>query len=67
MDIKNLTIKQIHQGLLNKDFSAAELAEHFLKEIESKNPDLFAYLFLIKKKLFFKQEKLTNGLLKEEK
>lgn len=62
MDIKNLTIKQIHQGLLNKDFSAAELAEHFLKEIESKNPDLFAYLFFDKEKVIFQARKVDEWI-----
>jgi len=45
MEIQNLTIKAIHQGLRNKDFSATELVESFLKRIEEENKEIFAYIF----------------------
>ncbi|HDJ30357.1 MAG TPA: Asp-tRNA(Asn)/Glu-tRNA(Gln) amidotransferase subunit GatA [bacterium] len=46
MEIQNLTIKAIHQGLRNKDFSATELVESFLKRIEEENKEIFAYIFI---------------------
>jgi len=46
MEIQNLTIKAIHQGLRNKDFSATELVESFLKRIEEENKEIFAYIFV---------------------
>lgn len=49
METQDLTIKKIHQGLVNKDFSATEIVESFLKRIEKKNKDIFAYIFLDRK------------------
>jgi len=46
MEIQNLTIKAIHQGLRKKDFSATELVESFLKRIEEENKEIFAYIFI---------------------
>ena len=44
IELKNLTIKLAHQHLMKGDFSARELAENYLTEIEKKNPALNAYL-----------------------
>ena len=44
IELKNLTIKLAHQHLMKGDFSARELAENYLVEIEKKNPALNAYL-----------------------
>ena len=44
IDLKNLTIKKAHEHFSKKDFSARELAESYLKNIESKNPEINAYL-----------------------
>lgn len=43
MDIKNLTIKQAHELLVNKKMSVLELVEAVLKEVEGER-DLNAYL-----------------------
>ncbi len=48
MDISRLTIKDIRQGLQNKEFSAKEIALAFLNNIEKKNRDLRAYLTISK-------------------
>jgi aspartyl-tRNA(Asn)/glutamyl-tRNA(Gln) amidotransferase subunit A len=42
--IQNLTIKEARKLLDSKEISAVGLAEHYLKEIESKNKNLNAYL-----------------------
>lgn len=44
IDLKMLTIKRAHAHLLAGDFSAVELAEAYLAEIEKKNKNLNAYL-----------------------
>ncbi len=42
--LKNLTIEQASKLLSQKEISAVELAEHYLSQIENKNPTLNAYL-----------------------
>ena len=44
IDLKNLTIKKAHEAMMQGDFTAVELAEAYLAEIEKKNPELNAYL-----------------------
>ncbi len=48
IDLNKLTIKSAHKHFLEKDFSARELAEEYLKNIEKKNPELNAYLEVYK-------------------
>ncbi|MEK7066271.1 MAG: amidase family protein, partial [Patescibacteria group bacterium] len=43
-DLKNLTIKKAGELLRNKQVSAVELTEYYLKNISEKNKDLNAYL-----------------------
>lgn len=44
MDLHNLTIKKIQQGLATKDFSATELAQAILGCIDKKEKNINAYL-----------------------
>ncbi|MBI3088837.1 MAG: Asp-tRNA(Asn)/Glu-tRNA(Gln) amidotransferase subunit GatA [Candidatus Colwellbacteria bacterium] len=44
MRMTELTIKQLHQGLKNKEFSALEVTEQYLQQIEEKDKSLEAYL-----------------------
>jgi len=44
MELEKLTIKEIHQGLMKKEFSALELAKRFLDIIGRKDKDISAYL-----------------------
>ncbi|NQV88334.1 MAG: Asp-tRNA(Asn)/Glu-tRNA(Gln) amidotransferase subunit GatA [Parcubacteria group bacterium] len=44
IDLKTLTIKKAHEHLKNGDFSAQELAESYLSNIEKKDKDIHAYL-----------------------
>lgn len=44
MDLTNFTIKSLHQGLREKQFSAVEVSEAYLKQIEEKDKSLEAYL-----------------------
>ncbi len=44
IDLSTLTIKKAHDALLKGEYSAVELAESYLAEIEKKNKELNAYL-----------------------
>jgi aspartyl-tRNA(Asn)/glutamyl-tRNA(Gln) amidotransferase subunit A len=44
MDFKNITIKEARRLLDNKEITAKELAEYYLKNIEDRNKDLNVYL-----------------------
>ena len=44
MNLKNLTIKEARRALDAKEFSAVDLAQAYLAEIEKKNKELNAYL-----------------------
>ena len=44
MELKNLTIKNIQEGLVKKEFSAEELGRAYLGKIEKENGEIFAYL-----------------------
>ncbi len=47
MHLHDLTIKKFHHGLMNKEFSAFEITEAFLKFIEKKDKEIGAYLQLM--------------------
>ena len=44
MELINFTIKQLSQGLREKEFSATEVTEQYLLQIEEKDKSLEAYL-----------------------
>ncbi len=46
MHLHNLTIKNFHEGLLKKEFSALEVAEAYYWRITEKDPEIGAYLTL---------------------
>jgi len=48
MNLKNLTIKKFHEGLIEKKFSAKEATEFFFKRIEEQDGEIGAYLSLAK-------------------
>ena len=66
MELTNLTIKQIHQGLVDKNFSALEITQAFLKKIKKLNPQIFAYL-TITSKLAENQAKKIDQMIAEKK
>ena len=66
MDIENLTIKQARAGLDEKKYSAVELAEAYLSNIE-KNKDLNMYLEVfddVKEQAKKADETISKGLQK---
>ncbi len=44
MDFAKLTIKDLHKGLMGKNFSALELCDFYLKQIKEKDKDIQAFL-----------------------
>jgi len=44
IDLKNLTIKKAQDGLKSGEFTSLDLVESYIKEIESKNKEINAYL-----------------------
>lgn len=64
--LQNLTIKQFHQGLLNKDFSAFEITKSLFDRIEKKDAEINAYLRLTKG-LALSQAKMVDADLAEKK
>jgi aspartyl-tRNA(Asn)/glutamyl-tRNA(Gln) amidotransferase subunit A len=44
MDLTQLTITQIHEGLKKRDFSALELTKIYLDKIQKENKKIFAFL-----------------------
>lgn len=66
MELTDLTIKEVHQGLLSKNFSSLELTKSFLKRIEKLNPEIFAYLTL-SQDLALAQAKKVDTLISQKK
>ncbi len=46
VSLHNLTIESFHEGLLNKKFSALEIAQAFFERIKESDPKIHAYLDL---------------------
>ncbi len=67
MELTSLTIKEIHQGLINREFSALELTKAFLKRIEKLNPKIFAYLTLTPELAEIQAKKVDNMIARKEK
>ena len=65
-ELKNLTIKKVHEGLLNKDFSALELAQSFFARIKKEDPKIHAYLSLAEASAAREAEAVDLALAKDE-
>lgn len=64
IDLKNLTIKKTHEHFINGDFTALDLVKEYLKNIESKNKDLNAYLEVfndVEEQAKLADEKIKSG------
>jgi len=62
MDFKNLTIKSFHEGLIKKEFSAAEITESFFDFIGKKDKEIRAYLSLGKDEALSQAKKVDSAL-----
>ena len=66
MELTELTIQKMHQGLEKKDFSAKELCQAYLTEIEKKNKDIFAYLSVNKEGALKKAEEIDELISRKQ-
>ncbi len=64
MDLTELTIKQIHQGLVNKSFSCVDLTKAYLKNIKEKDKEINAYL-TVTEDLALEQAKKVDDKIKQ--
>ena len=66
MKLSKLNINQLHQGLIKKEFSSQEITKEFLKQIEKKNKEIFAYLS-VSQESALAQAKKVDALIAEKK
>lgn len=66
MNLHNLTIKNFHEGLLNKEFSAFDIAKEHFDYIEEKNKEIGAYLSLAKDAALKQAEAVDIAVAKNE-
>jgi aspartyl-tRNA(Asn)/glutamyl-tRNA(Gln) amidotransferase subunit A len=66
-NLTKLTIKEAHDGLVKKEFSALELAEAHLEKIEKENEKIFAYLTVTKDLAIAQAKVADEGIAKGEK
>jgi len=66
MDLTNFTILDIHQGLIQKQFSARELTKEFFDKIKREDNKIFAFLTLTED-LAFLQAKTVDSLISKKK
>jgi len=62
MDLTNLTIKQVHQGLLKKKFSVLELTKLYLEKIKKEDKHINAFLDICENKSL-EQAKETDKMI----
>ena len=66
MDISHLTIKKFHDGLLEKKFTALEMAQEFYRYIDEKDPEVGAFLSMGKDTAMKQAEAADIGVAKGE-
>jgi aspartyl-tRNA(Asn)/glutamyl-tRNA(Gln) amidotransferase subunit A len=65
MDLKNITIKKAHTGLLAKEFSVVELTQEYLKNIKEKDTELNAFI-TVSEEDALKQAKAADKLFENK-
>jgi len=66
MELTDLTIKEAHEGLLGKKYSAADLAGAYLDKIEKENKGIFAFLSLAREAAIKKAREVDEKIKKGE-
>jgi len=67
MDLSNLTIKKIHESLVNKEFSALELTKSYLDKIEKEDRKIHSFLSVYRERAIAGAKKVDNKISKGEK
>jgi len=66
MHLHDLTIKKFHEGLVGKQFSAAEITKAYFDRIAEKDLEINAYLTVAKDNAFLEAEKADIAVAKGE-
>ncbi len=66
MELTNLTIKQAHEGLKNKEFSSVDLTKAYLEKIKKTDKDINAFLS-VTEYLALEQAEQADKMIKEGK
>lgn len=66
MKLEDLTIKNIHQGLLKKEFSASEITQAYLDRIKSQDEKINAFLRISEDLALTQAEKVDQLISKEK-
>ncbi len=64
--MKDLTIKKVHEGLLNKEFSALEITQSFFARIKKEDEKINAYLSLAEESAVREAETVDLAIAKDE-
>ncbi len=64
MDLKNLTITSLHEGLLAKEFSAVEVTKEYIESIEEFDANIGAYLSVDAANAIVEAEKVDVAIAK---
>ena len=67
MSLNQLSIKQAHQGLIKKEFSAVELTEAVLSQIRKTDNKVHAYLFLTEELALSQAKRIDKKIANKEK
>ena len=66
MQLIDLTIKQLHEGFLKKQFTSVEVTEAYLEQIKKKDKDIDAYL-TVTEKLAIQQAENADKIISTQK
>jgi len=67
MELRQLTISQLHEGLLKKDFSAKEICQDFLRRIEKDDKKIKSFLTLTPELALSQAKEVDKKISREEK
>ncbi|MBU4030825.1 Asp-tRNA(Asn)/Glu-tRNA(Gln) amidotransferase subunit GatA, partial [Patescibacteria group bacterium] len=66
MNLNQLTIKEAHRGLVQKEFSSVELTEAVLGQIKRRNQEINAYLVLTEEMALTQAKKVDKMIANNE-
>jgi len=67
VNIDNLTIKKVHNGLVKKEFSAVELTESVFEKIKKRNKEIYAFLTLSEELALAQAKRIDKKIKNKEK
>ncbi|MDD4409449.1 MAG: Asp-tRNA(Asn)/Glu-tRNA(Gln) amidotransferase subunit GatA [Candidatus Pacebacteria bacterium] len=62
INLQNLTIKEVHEHLKNKDFSSSEITKAYLENIKIKDPDIKAYISITEESALLQASKVDEKI-----